>query len=407
MNRRLNIYDKIVILIISSLVFGAIGGSLQVIRFISIILLPFNIYHLVSKRISKNVLMYLLFGVFWIIYAIFSLSWCKDITMAKINVFYLFIHFNIAYSIVRLGMHSVNPIKTIIIGWLCFLLLTFPLALSEIITNRHFYTNSLQMEAAEIIGKLNGIENKRYAAATYGNYNEYMTALSFALPYLLGALLIYKETKQQLCLWMLVFIDFIIIVISASRGAILTFGLCIGLFVYYYKNLKFQAKKLIITLISIVGILGIALCGTLLFRELTMRIEGSNAKIAEDVGRIEMYITEWEMLQESHYLGIGTDGFNSAGFAPHNLWLEILVQYGIYVFIFFVYILLTTLYKSILKNKHNLYVRAIGLMVFSSLPIISVINSAYLNYPFFWVAAGSMVLLLESISMQANKISNV
>lgn len=389
-----NIYDWILMILIASLAFGAIGGSIQVIRMISVILLPSNIYSFLTKRFSKRIFRYYIFGFFWLLYAVFSINWSKDTTEAKINVLFLLIHFNIVYSIIRFGMRSVNPLRAVVYGWLGFLIFTLPLALSEILSGHHLSTNSIQTEMAEAGILLNGVENKRYAAATFNNYNEYMTALSFSLPYLLGALLMFVDNKRQLFGWFMVFIYFIVVVISASRGALLTLVLCLLLFFIFYRKTQYKNKRLIMSAIAVLGIAGMAVFGNSLFEELFARLE--NTQMLEDVGRLTIYLTAWDLFTASHYWGIGADGFEGImGFAPHNLWLEVLGQYGIIVFLFFVVALLGAIVSAVKSSSVNSTFRAIAIMSFLSLPIISIINSAYLKFPFYWVSIGSILLLTE------------
>ena len=136
-----NKFDHLLIIFIGALVFGAVGGGLQVIRLISLVILPSNIWHILSKSHSKSVIIYLLLAIFWFIYII-AMPWTSDIENSKIWTFYLIIHFNIVYTIIRLGCQAAHPEKSLVLGWLAFIVFGFIYAVFEIVTDHHLYTAS-------------------------------------------------------------------------------------------------------------------------------------------------------------------------------------------------------------------------------------------------------------------------
>ena len=389
-----NKFDHLLIIFIGALVFGAVGGGLQVIRLISLVILPSNIWHILSKSHSKSVIIYLLLAIFWFIYII-AMHWTSDIEDSKIWTFYLIIHFNIVYTIIRLGCQAAHPEKSLVLGWLAFIVFGFIYAVFEIVTDHHLYTASHVMELQDSGIAINGVMNKKYAALTFNNPNEYMTALSFGAPYLFAALLIFKQKKQQIFLWGIVFIYFFIVMQNASRGAILTFVVCCAIFLHYYRKISFPAKKDILTFVIVISTIGLLVMGNMIFNQLRQRID-ANTEILHDIGRMEIYRQAFLILQNSGYMGIGPGGFKEKeGFMPHNLFLEIFGEYGWIVFSGIVCVLLSTIVRSFKLSKGHIVYRAVTMMVFCSLPIISIINSGYLSYPFLWVAIGSVFLLKE------------
>lgn len=387
-----NKFDYLLIIFIGTLIFGAVGGGWQVIRLLSLAFLPSNIWHILSKAHSKSIMTYLILGMFWFVYAITVAS---DTEASRIYTCYLIIHFNIVYTIIRLGCQAAHPEKSLVSGWLAFIVLGFIYAVFEVITDHHLYTASIFMELEDSGVPINGVMNKKYAALTFNNPNEYMTALSFGAPYLFSALLIFTQKKQQLFLWGIVFIYFFIVMQNASRGAILTFVICCAIFLLYYRKVSFPAKKGILTFVILIAVMGLLVMGNMLFDQFRQRVE-ANTEILHDIGRVEIYRQALLISHNSGYMGIGPGGFvEKAGFMPHNLFLEIFGEYGWIVFSCIACILLSTIVRSFKLSKGHIVYRAVTLMVFCPLPIIGIINSGYLSFPFLWVAIGSIFLLKE------------
>ena len=138
-----NRYDWYIILIIASIAFGQIGGAFQIMRIISLLLLPVNIWSVITKRYAK-ISIYFVFAIFWLLYGSIALLWAPDVVNGRYELLYVLLQLNIIYSLVKFSKQANNPIKSIIMGWCGFLLLTLPIASWELITNNHFYTNELQ-----------------------------------------------------------------------------------------------------------------------------------------------------------------------------------------------------------------------------------------------------------------------
>ena len=388
-----NKYDKIIIFMISLLSLGVIGGGAQAIRIFSIILLPFNIIYFMRVKHKKRMLFYVAVGVFWMIYAVFTLFWSPDSNSAKIDILYLLIHFNIILSLLRFGKYANRPVESLIIGWCTFVILTLPLALFEIITNDHFYTNEIQTDVMWHKGEINGVVGKRYAAATFNNYNEYVTAIVFALPYLLFALLYFRKNRTQLLFWSVLLLTILLLLTNASRGGIMCLVVDIIIFAWYYRKIKFVGKNNLMTVVSIFLCVILIIYSDSLFEQISGRLSETN--MLEDVGRLAIYKRTLSLLVDSGYLGVGPYGIQAIiGLAPHNLWLEILVQYGIVVFVLCLVILMLILYKCFQKFKGTVIMFPI-VAIFVSLPFASIINHGYLNFPFFWMSVGSVLLLRE------------
>jgi len=195
-SKKYNRYDVVVITLIALLAFGTIGGALQVIRIVSLLLFPFNCLFLLQKH-YVNHCAFIAFSAIWLVYGALALSWCPDVENAKIDMLYLFIHLNLVYSFLHYGKLAKNVMRSLSVGWCLFAAFTLPIALYELITNQHLYTNSIQTEMLDKGIAINGILNKPYSATTFNNYNEYVTAISFSLPYIVLCFFYLQESKMS------------------------------------------------------------------------------------------------------------------------------------------------------------------------------------------------------------------
>lgn len=381
------------IILIACLIFGALGGAVQVIRLLSILLIPINILYILIHKIDKLLFFFFIIGIIWCIYGYWSLSWCYDVSIGKFEVLYIILNFNYAFSIVRIAKNSSNPTLNIIYGWCGFVIISIPIAIFEIITNIHLPTNEIQMSIGEIGGVLNGIENKRYAAVTFNNYNEYMTCLSFSIPYIFSLLLYHKNRVKQYCDWILILLISLIILITASRGASLVVVTSFIVFLFYYRKIKFKGKKQLIRIIIGIFIISIILGSNIIFQDLKARLESSGIG---DTGRMDLYQSAINYFIPSLFSGIGPGSLKSQYMmAPHNLFVEIVVQYGIIIFIMLLLYCVVIMYKGYKIPSKLLIQKYIYWCSFLVLPIISIINSDYLKYGFFWVAFASIIVIVS------------
>ena len=391
-----NKYDLYVIIIIASLAFGQIGGAVQVIRIISILLIPSNLLYWINSKRSPLFFCGEIFAFIWILYGYISLSWAIDYLNARYELLFIFLHLNIIFSIVRFSKKALKPLDSLLYGCIAFLALTLPLALWELVTNSHFYTNEIQSAITDGGKAINGIKDKRYAAATFGNYNEYVTAVSFMLPYLFGAVLYFNSGRKQLYLLIILFLLSGVFMINASRGGILCLSINVVLFMKYsWRVSKKQRKKVLWAILFAI----IVLCcyKDVLLEQILARTE--NVSMVEDTGRMFIYLEALELLIGSNYMGVGPYGYQAViGFAPHNMWLEVLCQYGIGVFLFGGFILFYLLWQTYKRTNQIKKIRFIPLAVILTFPICTIINSGYLFFPFFWVAIACVFVLYENVN---------
>lgn len=399
-----NKWDKVLIILIVSLSLGSIGGAIQIIRIISVVLFFPNIYLLFRYKIPSTYIYYFLIIVLWLFIGYYLLYYSITPEESKIEWIYIFIHSNISLSIINMGRFANKPYSSLLNGWILFCGITLSIGLIEVLFSIHMPTNSTQTLMSESGIKLNGVMDKRYAAAFFNNYNEYMTALSFAFPFLFSSLCYFTAVKKQLLIWCIILASFVVVIISASRGAIICFGLSLVISLCFYKDVNFPYKKMILRSTLIFGIVGIILFAGILFADLLGRLDRSNGDAMEDLGRIAIYEQTLSYFSESNHIGLGAYGIQARlGFATHNLWLEILCQYGWLVFMSIMIIMFSQIYKAFRLSKKMKSERCCIVTAIATLPAVSVINSGYLIYPFLWVNIGCLLLITQNL-MHIQKI---
>lgn len=120
-----------------------------------------------------------------------------------------------------------------------------------------------------------------------------------------------------------------------------------------------------------------------------------------------------EMWVKSHLLGVGPGGFTNyldkngsrcSIVNPHNWWLEILSQYGIFVFAAYVGMLLMLFIKNIknyLKHKDFVVLQIICILV--AYVLASIAPSSFLGYHYQWIVPA---LALIAIRLHAEEEGN-
>ena len=162
-----NKYDYLLVLLISTLAFGDIGGALQIPRIMSLI------------RIHKVYFLML----FILIYSIFSLIWSLDKMNGLKEFLYTILHLALFLEVLVLSKLSNNALLSISRGWSLAVFLTLIVALWEIISGNHLSISAFQdknvYESTEY-----GIILRNYGTTTFINFNNYITFLCYSLHFL-------------------------------------------------------------------------------------------------------------------------------------------------------------------------------------------------------------------------------
>ncbi len=404
-----NRYDYSIILLISLISFGIIGGALQPIRLMSIFFMPSVIAWIALKKHSIKIQKIIFFLIVWYIYLFFSIFWTLDQDQGFKEIFYYLVHFLLFFQLIAWSEKANDPKRSVILGWVLVLLLTLPIAIYEVNTLNHL---SLDVFESDLTMNLDGeIKPYRYASVTFGNYNGYVVNMMYCFPFLLAA--IFRETGYFFKVLLLVlFSSIAIIFINASRGGFLVTFICLFVFLYYIaKKFRLTLKK--ISSLFLVLALGfgfiyfLSLYSDSYFSRILYRSSFGTSSFTDDNSRSAIIIAGIGILKDSNFLGYGVGSEllalkNTSVDIPnsHNLFLEILIQYGIFIFIGFIYVLYRIFLGAFdLKDERDKII-LYGVM-FSFLPLM-VINSGYLTMSSFWVFISSLLIISTNYKIVKN-----
>lgn len=332
------IYDLILLGLITSLIFGLVGNGAQPVRLLIIALSPLMLTD-AFMRPHQSIHYYryeCFFLLFWWLWAVAFFYKAVDVAESAKHLIYLLVHMIGFLEVLWAASKARNPQRTIQYGWLALITLSIPIAIYEFFTDFHL-PMAFQDSGATML--INGIHIERpFASVTFGNLNSYNTVLCWALPSFFMCNLYPTNKKEQMVGMLLMALVSLIIVANASRGAILCLGLMLLTYVVAYYRLGRNRIMLIIILV-----LGFGSMLYYLGEIFLLIIERFSDQGMEDTGRLANIIQGMNALFESRGLGIGignyepimNDIYHVDPPAPHNLFLEVLVIFGLPIFIGF------------------------------------------------------------------------
>lgn len=396
----------IVFLIIFLLWLGGLGGSLQPSRLLLLIapfLVPMlsKVPHIsFNKEIRFGIKMY----AFWLIYGIITLLWSVDslagLTSEIIVMFIGMLSIVVFPIFLRNDKKSLKVIRN---AWIFGFICTLPIAFYEISTMQHFS----YLEEERLLGGL-GVYAP-FASIFFGNYNNYCVYICFCFPFLFWALIETPHKIWKIIYGALVGVGILIIFINTNRTSLVVIALYLLCFI------RFKIK-------SVLTILGVLVLVIVLYNYLPESLRSTldmlynyrvNVDYSEDESsklRRGVFEEGVRFLVESAGFGSGAGSFEEMmlrspkydGISnPHNLFLEIFVQYGVIVFGLFIYWFWLILKKIYKNTSLNGYSKRILYMAIFTIPITGIINSAALGYTVWWIYFSSL-MMIASINLEKN-----
>ena len=387
-SRVYNKYDIFVTILIVALIGGGSGGALEPIRWFSILFAPIAL-SLYSSSHDKHIMSYFRFFAFWYMYMILSLAWTSDFRRGLNELVYYPIHFMLFLEILLFSQKARNPIQSISLAWLVAFLLTSLVAIWEIRTDHHL---SFAVQTEDSVASV-GFDSfyYRFASVTFGNYNTYNTFICYSIPFILYSFAI-KYKISRIFSFTALLLSAYIIITNASRGAIAS--LILMAFIYswmiFFRNRSIKSKLRIIFIISITALFLLynwfTISGHLLFRM-------TYGDIGSDENRMVLWSTAISIFFNSFGFGAGVGSLTKSmaetgHIVPHNAFLELLLQYGLIIFI----VVIKFLLKIFRRFQHikDLRIRGVGYCALIVLPLYLIIDSTYMLKPQLWVLIASL-----------------
>lgn len=372
-----NKYDIYIFLLIASLTAGGIGGALEVPRLLSVLLVPAMLKVRDQCRFYTVKLKQVI--VAFIVFAAVSLIWTPDIINGVKHVIYFVVHFLLFFEILIFSRMAKDPIKSIVAGWIAFIVCCSFVSVWELVTDQHLAISREGSDTAYNLGGGN-IIIRQFTSVTFGNYNGYCTVLCFAVPWAFYGLISAKDIRQRILCVFCVLLPLIFILFDASRGALLSLAVYFVIFIIFCPSRKVK----ILSLVAFVAALYYAITE---LSDLLVVISSRaiNKGMLSDESRFTIWGNALKAYADTFGIGTGAGGLqvamdkyaNGGINITHNMLLELLVQYGFVFAIIFIVFLWRLFKKSIhLRDKNR---RMTLLMVFCAFPLYSIINSGYLQ----------------------------
>lgn len=379
-----NTYDKLLFLLILCLPlyrFGTTLGAPGVL--LTIAYIPFLLEYIVS---SESLRTFLLFFICWFLYGIVSIAWTPFGADYRIESYLLFIHSTMFLEILVLATKANRPFSTIANAWTLILLLTTLVGLWEITTDQHLFNAREESEMRN--NELGETMFMKYAAAFFYNYNTFCWFMCLAFPFVLYNLSKSKTFIHALYCTITILFAIYIMLTNASRGGLISIGIMLVLYFVLYVFKRRSYDRRLYTIASFFVVIFIILSNRDFFETILFRLEGKNA--LEDNSRLLLWGNSLSKFLDSYGFGQGVGSMipalkscnNSFIYYSHNMILEFLLVYGVFVSAGFIYLLWKLFIRGI-KTK-NVYKKIVLLAGIIPFPFYSVINSENLRPMPIW-----------------------
>lgn len=320
------------------------GLNISAFRIVSSLLPISIILCFINKHktyIGKSSFSYKLFFIIWFLYGFISLLWVRSYKFWLISEYSLFvgvaciIAFDTLFTNmlhIKLCLRLFYAVTTLhsIIGWF------------EVLLGKYYFIPLAMAETYAI---------NRYPSSALGNTNDFATCMliGFFLSY--GA---FYTCKSNVCRFLILLnaLSMMILIYYASSRANIV-ALFIGMVFLFFTH-KDKISCIVKWLLLIICITIIGLARPALYHPITGMV--SNIIIMQDTGdsisvRKNLILNGFIFLKESFFIGVGAgnsnyymEAANNCGdYYPtrgiinmHNWWMEILVDYGVIIFVMYI-----------------------------------------------------------------------
>lgn len=387
---------RVLVAAILLLSLGGLGGSFQPSRLVLLAFLALPLATLIARptlasRADHAAVACLLFMA---TLGALSLTWTLDLVAGLARM-----------AVVLTGMTAAVYVaaapKTLLVArhvrdaWGMALALTLPLAAYELATGNHF---AFALDDRAVGGEFGDLP---FASTFFGNFNDYCTFISLALPMAIGSLESARHRAARGVWTLTVALSVVVLAVNLSRLALIFVA---WLMVYYAWTRKFWRKPVatfgaLATIGLILGAFEEDAQSLLMFAALKF---GSLAAGDESTGeRLALLNAGVQSLTLSAGMGLGVGGFEAflrERYSnlipnPHNLLMELAANFGALSAVAFVG-LLAYLYVSARKGSLPRDLRSVVLVSLPFVPAIGAISSQAIGYTYWWLWLGSIVMIV-------------
>lgn len=390
MNSKQNKYDFYIVTLIALLAFGEFGGALQLTRAAGILFIP--ALYSGSNKVIKKIQKPRKFILIILLWCALSLLWTGNIDRGLQEIIYYVVHFCIFLEVIVFSLLANKRLLSISIGWAIAVFGTAIVAVWELKTGQHLPYCRFDDDLILYTGFV-----RRFAAATFYNFNDYEVFLCYSLPFLLVGIEQSKNLRTLVFFFAALLAAIVIILFNASRGATVSAVIicAIGL-ISVLRNSGKHIKILVIVMVALFISTIIENFETIM----TNLIGRMDSMSVTESSRTEIWGLAFECLINTLFIGTGIAGVEKGMsvvsnhyLAPHNMFVEIAVEFGLFVFIYVLVKLFIMI--RITRNSHLPYKKVLY-ATFLALPFIAIISSKYLLCVDLYVFFGSLYVIVNN-----------
>lgn len=423
MKIRLSGYNLIIFVLLFCITFGAsihifgisvAGFQLTLFRTI-VPLMAFFLYFEERRRSQKtcvttNLRRYEFLMVLWVVYGLITLLLFPyaDIREGTKELLSLILGFLTVCCIYKL-VNTNEKLSVFLNGIKLIYLMAVVIAWIEMLTNIHLPSSILtEVGRCTVANSFMGV--KIYSATSFFyNMNDYCAFLALFLP-----VIYIKSTSKNIIDVFLIISALVQVIVNDANLCLI--GIVVAYFIYRFKREKHVSKKIFAIGIIVIALLvvddfmsssyysGYSL--SQIFREQSRQATLGSGSMWS---RLIIYSDAIKTIPVTHGLGLGAAGFTPyfrqhqslCGLVnPHNLFIEILSEYGVIIFTLFLCFYLSC-FKQMNKwqkvENSNYALMSIAMM--TSYIFSSMAPSSFLGYGYQWIMWG-IVLAIEHINQE-------
>lgn len=313
------------------------------------------VYLIITKQLTISIDYYLIFSVVWIAYSVLGYIWSIHVYFWLRNTFILIIIF-IAILVFRSLIRTTEDALFFSKVWFLLVIVANGFGWLEIFSGRYLFSTGTNILRYSVV---------KWPMFTFTNANDYSTYVAISLPLASLYSLNNRRNSWRIANLLLIASCIIMFLKIDSRANVL--GLLAGLIVFvilYYVNKKYHTIMFFIALSLVLLAMVVIIFVSFLRDNINY-----NFLSRSDQTRITLILTSLSFLKSTYFVGVGAgnlnhylDIYSSIYFKQpfsyvHNWWIEVLVNFGVPIFIgyliFWVKLFYTNLLSASNKSKTN------------------------------------------------------
>lgn len=362
-----------------------------------------------------KVKLYMKFLAIWLGYAFISIVWAADQIAALKNIIFLFTGISIIFFLVYY-MREINHFHYLY--WICIsvFIALIPVGFWEVATGQHLITSALAEEE--------NIWARFSPTGVFTNQNDFAAYIALSLPMVLVWIRYYPKLYSRVSGFLVLIAGLLLLIMTTSRSCY--FAVFMGLVFWFVLLLKWKDKLKTLAI-------GAAVC-ILIMLAFSAQIQDLLVTVVDQIDSVSAIGSQLNddmsidfrknLIKNALYFTAQSAGFGvGAGNAEyymehdkiypvggltnvHNWWAEIMLNYGVFIFVGYVIFYVTLLlnlwraYKSVINPTEKMICEAllIGLVNFF---MASISSSSIIAFTPQWLFFGFALAFLNYTRIKA------